>query len=127
MTDAEFAALQAEVGEGAKQEEPFSGGWRYQPVFRDDPLVGRTFSLVEMYFDNDDKLEDWTEKGVTPEGEDMEELMTDFRHMIVDAMKWVPMPFDSLRVGMTFERTGANKADVEKLAAAMMAVMPRDR
>lgn len=94
-------------------------GWRYQPVYRDDP-GGRSITLCECYFDADGRLEAWTEDpAMHPQGETTEELSRDIARMLADAYKWVPVAFDDLHVGMTFERTGA---DVELMIAAMDAV-----
>lgn len=117
-----FDAPQTEVGEEAEDERS-RAGWRYQPVFRDETLVGRLFSLVELYFDEDDKLEDWTDSpGMAPCGDSADELYEDICHMLADSMRWLPVPFDSLKAGMTFQRTGN---DVEKVIKAMLAAMPR--
>src|SRR6478609_2507378 len=42
------------------RQNPFrEGGWRYQPVYRDDP-GGQTITLCEVYLDADGRLEGWT-------------------------------------------------------------------
>ena len=75
-------------------------GWRYQPVIvaDDDNLA---FSLCEVYFDDDDRVETWTESpSIAPSGETPEELSQDLMRMIIDAACWAPIMFDSLKVGM---------------------------
>lgn len=93
-----------------------SGGWRYQPVYQDD-ASGRIISLCECYFGVDGRLTSWTESpAMIPQGETMDELTDDLSLMLAASYKWMPVSFDSLRVGMTFERTGAN---VDGMIAAM--------
>lgn len=90
--------------------------WRYQPVYRDDP-AGRAVTLCECHFDADGRLSSWTaDPAMEPMGEDIEELRRDLARMMADAYKWVPVPFDDLHVGMTFEGTGV---DVERMIAGM--------
>lgn len=94
------------------------GGWRYQPVYRDDPS-GRTVSLCECYFDAHGRLSMWTDDSAChPQGETSEELARDLARMLADTYKWHPVAFDDLHVGMTFEPTGA---DVEIMLDAMNA------
>ena len=77
--------------------------WRYQAVYveRDDET--REYSLCEVYFDEDGKLEGWTEKSsIAPYGTSPDELVGDIKIMLEDAVKWKAVPFDSLCTGMTF-------------------------
>ena len=90
--------------------------WRYQPVYADDD-AGRAVTVCECYFDEHGKLQMWTEDmSSAASGETPEELQRDLIRMLADAYKWEPVPFASLHVGMTFERTGV---DVEGMLAAM--------
>jgi len=90
--------------------------WRYQPVYRDD-AAGRAVTLCECYFNRDGRLHSWTERpAIEPVGETTAELQRDLIQMLADAYKWEPVAFDSLRVGMKFERTGV---DVEGMISAM--------
>jgi hypothetical protein len=96
--------------------------WRYQPVIvkrlDDDPYV----VLVECYFDADGRLTMWAEDPHSwPQGDDVEGLANDLSFMLAAVYKWKPVDFDSLHVGMTFERTGV---DVEQVIAAMNAFRP---
>ena len=78
--------------------------WRYQPVIETDNQ-GDQVSLCEVYFDDQGKLENWTEHaGMTPCGETIDELTASLIQMLTDAMAWVPVNFSDLRVGMTFEK-----------------------
>jgi hypothetical protein len=90
--------------------------WRYQPVFSDDE-VGRCYSLCECYFDQDGKLEAWTENSeIGPSGNSLDDLRGDLAHMLADAYKWKPVEFATLTVGMTFEPSGV---DVEHIISAI--------
>jgi hypothetical protein len=98
-------------------EELRSGGWRYQPVYVENGDGDRGLTLCEVYFDEDGKLKAWTEDpAMSPGGETVEELYRDITRMLADAYKWQPVVFGALRVGMTFDRTGA---DVERMIAAV--------
>lgn len=90
--------------------------WRYQTVFRDD-AAGRCYTLCECHFDATDRLVAWTERpAMEPSGETPDELRGDLARMLADAYKWEPVNFDTMRTGMTFERTGAN---IERMLAAL--------
>lgn len=90
--------------------------WHYQPVYVDDP-AGRVFSLCECHFNAADKLISWAEEpAMIPQGETADELSSDLVNMLADTYKWEPVEFSTLRVGMTFQRTGA---DVEGMIRAM--------
>ena len=79
--------------------------WRYQPVWRDDPASGRSYSLCEVYLDRHGRLDHWTECAAIPaSGEDLGDLIGDLRHMLEDAEEWEPVRFASLMVGMRFKR-----------------------
>ena len=81
------------------------GAWRYQAVYvtpNDDVIE---YSICEVYLDKDDNLEAWTENfNISPSGNTIEELVGDIQLMLGDAKKWKAVPFDSLCVGMNFER-----------------------
>ncbi len=79
--------------------------WRYQPVWAD--FQGeRTYSLVEVYLDDDGKLDCWTAEPAVEValGNDQEDLIAELTHMAEDARKWKPVDWADLKVGMTFER-----------------------
>lgn len=83
--------------------------WRYQPVYVDHTIgdiTQRAFSLCEVYFDKNGKLESWTERpAMTPAGvDDVQDLRGDLVHMLSDSYKWKPVAFSDLKAGMTFER-----------------------
>jgi len=81
-----------------------SGGWRYQPVYvvEDEQKV---FSLCELYFDDDGRLSQWTERSaIEPKGFTLDDLQGDLVHMLMDAWKWVPVEFSKLKVGMVLQR-----------------------
>ncbi len=62
-------------------------------------------SMCEVYLDDQDRLVNWTEElAVAPVGNDVEDLCLSMARMWVDAMCWVPVPSDSLAVGMEFSR-----------------------
>jgi hypothetical protein len=95
------------------------GGWRYQPVYWEDD-AGPVMTLCEVYFDENDRLKMWTtDPAMHPMGATFEDLSRDLCWMLANAYKWRPVAFNSLRVGMTFERTGA---DVERMVAAIDAL-----
>jgi hypothetical protein len=89
--------------------------WRYQPVFKGDGDE-RWYSLCECYFDKAGRLEGWTEKaamGVM--GNDPDDLRGSLCNMLADAMKWVPVRFEDLKVGMTFTRA-ITQEDADRIA-----------
>ena len=78
---------------------------RYQPVWRDDPAGGRSYSLCEVYLDEQERLDHWTECAAIPAGGvDLDDLTGDLRHMLEDAEEWEPISFASLEAGMQFKR-----------------------
>ena len=84
-------------------------GWRYQAVYIEHDTADKEktadFSICEVYLDKDGKLEMWTESHkMSPHGETLEELAEDLQFMTDDVRKWKPVPFNSLQVGMNFER-----------------------
>ena len=90
--------------------------WRYQPVYKSD-AAGSAVTLCECYFNKEGKIRRWTESAaMEPLGATIEELQQDLIRMLVDSYKWEPVAFDSLHVGMTFQRTGV---DVEGMLNAM--------
>jgi hypothetical protein len=77
--------------------------WRYQPVFEEQDGI-RSYSLCEVYFDEDGTLSTWTQTPVmAPSGEELGELTDDLVFMIADSFSWEPVRFSELKVGMTFE------------------------
>ena len=76
--------------------------WRYQPVFKDE-AGERAFGLVEVYFNDDKTLKGWLTDLIRPIGNDLNDLRGELVHMLVDAHRWVPVDYDSLHAGMTFE------------------------
>lgn len=98
-------------------EELRRGGWRYQPVYTENGEGDCGITLCEVYFYEDGTLKAWTEDpAIAPGGETWEELSKDLCRMLADTYKWRTVAFNSLRVGMTFERTGCN---VERMIAAL--------
>jgi hypothetical protein len=95
--------------------------WRYQPVTFETDRDKET-TLVEVYFDDDGNLTTWTDLvgacggSIAPGGESIGDLRADLARMLADAYKWMPVRYEDLRPGMTFERTGV---DVEAMIAAM--------
>ena len=87
-----------------------NSSWRYQSVYieRDagNDEKALEFSICEIYLDKDGKLETWTENSkMSPFGDTVEELLGDLQFMIDDVRKWKAVPFDSMQVGMSFEKT----------------------
>jgi len=85
------------------------GGWRYQAVFLerdiDEDEKAREYSICEIYLDKDGKLEMWTENpSIAPYGLSYSELTKSLRLMLKDIEIWEAVAFDSLSVGMTFEK-----------------------
>ena len=92
--------------------EPDARYWRYQAVrvnyreYPDDPEL----VIIEVCLDRaDDRLCAWSAEpvGKHPSGETIDELIEDLARMLRDAREWEPVDFDDLRVGMRFERSGA--------------------
>jgi hypothetical protein len=84
----------------------FKSGWRYQAVYIEDGNKKHSYSICEVYFDDNGKLETWTaSKAIAAFGESVEELTNDLHYMLDDVQSWKPVPFDSLKVGMEFEHT----------------------
>ena len=86
-----------------------NSSWRYQAVYiehnTDEPEKTLEFSICEVYLDKDDKLEMWTEsRQISPMGDTIDELLGDLQLMIDDVRNWKPVGFNSLSVGMAFER-----------------------
>ena len=79
------------------------GGWRYQPVIVRDG-GGRYLSVCECYFNDDGTLKMWSEPRQWGAGENIEELTGDLVRMLIDAYKWSPVQYKSLKAGMKFER-----------------------
>lgn len=77
--------------------------WRYQPVFKDEGGE-RFYGLIEVYFNADKTLKGWSEEFIRPIGNDPADLSGELTHMFVDVHKWVPVEYDSLHIGMAFER-----------------------
>ncbi|MCL2591969.1 MAG: hypothetical protein FWD82_01265 [Defluviitaleaceae bacterium] len=91
-----------------------SDGWRYQAVYTsnnsDNNETSKEYSLCEVYLDKDGKLESWTEsRFMSPMGYTVDELMGDLQIMLDDAAKWKPVEFESMQVGMCFQRSDNNK------------------
>jgi len=79
--------------------------WRYQPVFKKEVDGSLAFSLCEVHFASDDmKLESWSEPFGYVVGNDIGDLCGELTHMLMDARCWVPVDYDQMTVGMTFER-----------------------
>jgi len=79
--------------------------WRYQPVITVDVFGGKTFSICEVYFDEQGRLNAWTEEAfIHALGDDLDELRRDLCLMLANAMKWEPVLLADMKVGMTFER-----------------------
>ena len=92
--------------------------WRYQAVYNVKEMEGGkkhyTFSVCEVYLDEDGKLCAWTkDASMEPTGEIHSELIQDLEHMLKDVKEWEPVQFDSLKVGMTFEKRKPDKYDGE--------------
>jgi len=88
-----------------------SKSWRYQAVFTkhetEDDEMSKEYSICEVYFDEEGKLYEWTEKrDISPSGYNIDELKSDL-HMMLDCVeKWKPVEYDSLKEGMTFLKNG---------------------
>ena len=90
-------------------EEGKDGGkgcWRYQVVYTiNEYNKEREYSLCEVYLDENEKLEMWTENhAMRPYGDNEKELIEDLKIMLSDAKKWEAVPFQSLETGMTFRK-----------------------
>jgi len=92
--------------------------WRYQAVYNVKEMENGkkhyTFSVCEVYLDEKGKLCMWTEDAsMKPTGEIHAELIQDLEHMLRDVKEWEPVQFDSLEVGMTFEKRKSTKSEDE--------------
>lgn len=90
-------------------KDKYNGGWRYQAVYAENNNeMGGTYcgyTICEVYLDKDGSLETWTEKSsIAPSGETVDELTNDLQLMLNDIAEWKPVPFESLYIGMVFER-----------------------
>ncbi|MCL2564409.1 MAG: hypothetical protein FWE24_01185 [Defluviitaleaceae bacterium] len=87
-----------------------SGGWRYQTLYIEhgtgDDEITREYTLCEVYLDKDGKLEDSNENhAMSPMGDSVDELIGTLQIMLEDAAKWEPVEFESMQVGMTFNKS----------------------
>ncbi len=92
--------------------------WRYQPV-----LVRQGeesyLSLCEVYLDAEGRLSAWTGPGMSPQGNDAEDLEGDLANMLAETRRWAAVPRDELKVGMAFEeRAVADRAAEDRAASA---------
>lgn len=105
------------------------GGWRYQAVIVTDPGGTISCGICELYFDENDRLKHWTtDPFMYPAGFTVEELKFDLIRMLMDSYSWVPVNFEDLKVGMTFERalTQAERDDIADMIQTVgMAAKPR--
>lgn len=100
--------------------------WRYQAVWRDDP-AGRCYSICELHFDKNDRLDAWTEAAaIQPIGATLDELMAELVHMYVDCARWAPVAFESLRQGMTFDKL-ISREEAEYIAEMFEGIPVRSR
>jgi hypothetical protein len=85
------------------------GCWRYQAVYIEREIGEnekvKEYSICEIYLDKDEKLEMWTENpSIAPYGLSHDELVGSLHLMLEDVEKWEAVPFDSLCIGMAFDR-----------------------
>lgn len=97
-------------------------GWRYQPVWAEHNGE-KVYSLCEVYFDGDGRLEHWTESpAMLPQGiGDVQELRGDLTRMLMDAYKWEAVEFKTLAPGMSFRRA-VTQEQMEDIARMVEAV-----
>ena len=85
-----------------------SGSWRYQAVYieyGDGRAIDKEYSICEVYLDKDDKLRTWTENcHISAGGYNLAGLIGSLQLMMNDVHYWKPVPFNSLKPGMVFER-----------------------
>jgi len=78
--------------------------WRYQVVYIQNN-ESFEYSICEVYLDEFDKLEAWTNNfTISPYGDSHQELIGDLQIMLEDVKKWKPVNFNELKVGMTFQK-----------------------
>ncbi len=79
--------------------------WRYQPVWMKSAFSH--YILIEVFFDDDGKMDGWTEyeenRRYEPSGETQEELIEDLELKLNAAKKWEAVEYDKIEVGMKFE------------------------
>lgn len=79
--------------------------WRYQSVYEETDEGVKSYTICEVYLDEDGKLKTWTEsKSMHPYGDSIEELEKDLKMMIADVQKWKPIALNKLEIGMVFEK-----------------------
>ena len=102
--------------------------WRYQPVIVLDH-GGDFCTLCEVYFDDADRLIRWGQPMPSASGEDVSQLQSDLVRMLVDSYSWVPVQYDDLRVGMTFERalTMEERENIARMVEFMRTVAGKVR
>lgn len=105
---------------GDKQSGGRPMNWRYQAVWRTEASGDRYYTICEIYLDKFGALTSWTESAeYTPLGNDLGDLLGELTRMYVDAACWEPVAFDSLRIGMIFERAiKEQRAGISDLFAA---------
>jgi len=95
--------------------------WCYQSVYTEKTdssgEVYRTYTVCEIFYDEEDRLIAWTEdSSIAPLADSLEGLTGDLKLMLHDITHWKPVAFGDLRVGMTFERIdqGVQKDENQK-------------
>ena len=80
---------------------------RYDQVIQMSRLNGvddECISLVEVFLDESDRLDSWTEcLQCAPIGNDVDDMVREISHMWIAALCWKPVLASDMRVGMTFE------------------------
>ena len=80
--------------------------WRYQPIYTivDENTDERWYSIIEVYFDENGRLDSWTmTQEVAPTGDTNEDLIEDLEMMLRDARKWKPVLYTDITNDTIFE------------------------
>jgi len=102
--------------------EERTGGWRYQPVFQQDD-EDATYSICLVFCDANDKLTSWSAEPYRfAAGYTADELSDDLCRMWIDSIRWKPVDWAEMYVGMTFERA-LDDLECEHLAQMVGQVM----
>lgn len=78
--------------------------WCHVMVWRGPP-EDASYTLVEVHLDESECITNWANIVATPAaGVDADDLRADLVAMMLDALRWKPIPFTKLRVGLKLER-----------------------
>jgi len=101
-----------DMNERAKEavDQATGGKFRHQPVTL--RTLGGEIFLTEVYFDSAGKLQFWSGYPPQPlEGNDLADLKAELINRLVDTVRWAPVAYEDLHVGMEFTPLLTEKAE----------------